>query len=64
VLDGGKDLFDFVFRRRGTHDEDQIVQTLFHVMTSFLLFPGRARETLLAPLCGLAGLKTRHYWLG
>src|SRR5260370_35065835 len=50
VLHGGKDFLDFVFRRRGTHDEDQIVQTLLHGMTSFLLFPGVARENLFSPL--------------
>src|SRR6516165_10004933 len=30
VFNRGEDLLDFVFRRRGANDEDQIVQTLFH----------------------------------
>src|SRR3954462_395510 len=30
VFDAGEDLLDFVFRRGGPDDEDQIIQTFFH----------------------------------
>src|SRR5260370_25077922 len=61
VLDAGEDFLDFVFRRGRANDEDQIVQTLFHVMTSFLLFPGAWPVKIVATPCGAGRAKARPY---
>src|SRR5712671_2547347 len=62
VLDGGEHFLDFVFRRGGADDEDQIVQTLFHVMTSSFCSRALARENCFRRrLAALAGLKPSHY---
>src|SRR6266852_1866290 len=62
MLDGGEHFLDFVFRRGGADDEDQIVQTLFHVMTSSFCSRAVARENCLRRrLAALAGLKPGVY---
>src|ERR1700730_16686899 len=58
VLDAGDDFLDFVFRRGGTSDEDQVVQTLFHDC----LFPSVSGRWPVKTFASLpTSLKTRHY---
>src|SRR6266849_3160670 len=64
VLDAGEDFLDFVFRRGGANDENQIVQTLFHVMTFFLLFPGAWPVKIVATPCGAGRVKARPLQIG